>query len=197
MSVDFWQIMAYRLGVEVKFTPQLFADQLQSLRDGTCDALAGVFPLPERKKWFAFTRPYYMIDTYIYTDPGNTAHKTLKSLKGLKVAVVDGDSGQALADGAGLDTLVVAGYPQAVEAVAEGQAQATILDELVGDYFIKQSGVKGRVKRVGDPVDSNPMTIPVRKDDAMLLDILDKGTYMVSDSEFEGIYEKYLGAGAQ
>jgi len=42
-------------------------------------------------------------------------------------------------------------------------------------------------------VASGEMTMPVRKEDTMLLGILNKGIEMVGDSEFEGIYEKWMG----
>lgn len=193
IAVDYWKLVAERLGVKVAFTPVLFADQLDGLKQGRFDSLEGIFPLPERKQWFAFTRAYYMIDTRIYVDAAHTGSTTLKSLKGLKVAVVDGDSGQQLADDAGLSTLVVKGYPQAIRAVAAGAAQASILDELVGDYYVKELKLAKKVKAVGKPVASGEMTMPVRKDDAMLLGILNKGIEMVGDSEFEGIYEKWMG----
>ena len=193
IAADYWNLVGERLGVEVAFTPELFADQLDGLKQGRFDSLQGIFPLPEREQWFAFSRAYYIIDTRIYVDAAHTASTTLKSLKGLKVAVVDGDSGQQLADDAGLSTLVVKGYPQAVKAVAAGAAQATILDELVGDYYIKELKLAKKVKAVGKPVASGEMTMPVRKEDTMLLGILNKGIEMVGDSEFEGIYEKWMG----
>ena len=193
IAADYWKLVGERLGVEVAFTPELFADQLEGLKQGRFDSLEGIFPLPEREQWFAFTRAYYMIDTRIYVDAAHTGSKTLASLKGLKVAVVDGDSGQQLADDAGLSTLVVKSYPEAVKAVAAGAAQATILDELVGDYYIIELKVAKKMKAVGKPVASGEMTMPVRKEDTMLLGILNKGIEMVGDSEFEGIYEKWMG----
>jgi polar amino acid transport system substrate-binding protein len=193
ISVDYWKLVADRLGVQVAFTPVLFADQLDGLKQGRFDSLEGIFPLPERTQWFAFSRAFFVIDTRIYVDAAHSGRTTLESLKGLKVAVVDGDSGQQIATDAGLTTLVVKGYPQAVKAVASGAAQATILDQLVGDYYINEFGVAKKVKAAGKPVASGEMTMPVRKDDTMLLGILNKGIELVGDSQFEGIYEKWMG----
>ena len=79
--------------------------------------------------------------------------------------------------------------------MADGKAQAMILDEPVADYYIKDLGLQDKVKAAGEPVASGLMTLPVQKGDAELLAILDKGIYMVGDAEFEGIYESYVGAG--
>jgi ABC-type amino acid transport substrate-binding protein len=196
ISADYWKLVAERLGVQVAFTPVLFADQLDGLKQGRFDSLEGIFPLPERKQWFAFSRPYFAIDTRIYAGAGSTDLTSLKALKGAsgaKVAVVKGDSGQAIADAAGLTTLVVKGYPEAVKAVASGAAQATIIDQMVADYYIAQFKVADKVKAVGKPVATGQMTMPVRTDDTVLLGILNKGIGLVSDSEFQGIYAKWMG----
>lgn len=193
IAVDYWNLVAERLGVQVAFTPVQFVDQLDGLKQGRFDSLQGIFPVAERRQWFRFSRAWYTVDTRIYVDAGHAANATLASLKGLKVAVVDGDSGQQLADDAGLTTLVVKGYPEAVKAVASGRVQAMILDQLVADYYIEEFGVAGKVKAVGEPVASGKMTPPVRKDDAVLLGILDKGIGMVAPDEVQAISDKWMG----
>jgi len=63
---------------------------------------------------------------------------------------------------------------------------------MVADYYINEFDLADSVKAAGgDPVASGDMTLPVRKDDTVLLGILDKGISMVGDSEFEGIYERW------
>ena len=196
IAVDYWNLVAERLGVSVAFTPLRFADQLDGVKTGRFDSLEGIFPLPERAQWFAFSKPYFMIATRIFTVAGATDLASLEALrgaKGLKVAVVDGDSGQAIADKAGLKTVVAAGYPQAVKAVGSGRAQAMILDEMVADYYIRQFKLGAKVKAAGAPVATGVMTMPVRKDDTVLLGILNKGAAMVGTAEFNGIEEKWTG----
>jgi ABC-type amino acid transport substrate-binding protein len=198
IAIDYWTLLGERLGVEIAFSPTTFSNQLDWLKTGKVDSLTGIFPLEERKQWFAFSRPWMAIDTRIFVDAGNKDATTLDMLKeqGLTVAVVKDDSGQSIADDAGLKTLVVEGYNQAVEAVGTGDAQAAILDEPVGVFYAKEFGYDGEVMAVGDPVAGGMMTLPVLKENAMLLGILDKGIEMIGDSEFEGIYEKYMGEGA-
>ena len=106
---------------------------------------------------------------------------------------MDGDSGQTIADKAGLKTVVVAGYPQAVKAVGSGKAEAMILDEMVADYYIRRFKLGAKVKAAGTPVATGVMTMPVRKDDTVLLGILNKGAAMVGTAEFNGIEEKWTG----
>jgi polar amino acid transport system substrate-binding protein len=193
MAVDYWAVVAQRLGIKIVFTPTAFADQLAGLRAGRFDALQGIFPLEERKQWFAFSTPYFAIDTRIYVDPTHTDRTTLASLTGLTVAVVEGDSGQQIAGSAGLTTLVVRSYPDAVSAVAGGGAQAMILDQLVADYFISQASLSAKVKVVGSPVATGQMTMPVAVGNVELLRILNKGIAMVGPDAFASIYAKWMG----
>ena len=197
IAIDYWALLGERLGVEIAFSPTTFSNQLDWIKTGKVDSLTGIFPLEERKQWFAFTQPWMAIDTRIFVDAGNKDATTLDELKArdLTVAVVKDDSGQSIADDAGLKTLVVEGYNQAVEAVGTGDAQAAILDEPVGVFYAKEFGYDGEVTAVGEPVASGMMTLPVDKENTMLLGILEKGIGMIGDSEFEGIYEKYMGEG--
>jgi ABC-type amino acid transport substrate-binding protein len=197
IAIDYWNLLGQRLGVKIAFAPTTFSNQLDWLKTGKVDSLTGIFALPERKQWFAFSRPWMEIDTRIFTDAQHTDATTLKKLKAqdLMVAVVKDDSGQSIADAAGLKTLVVPGYDDAVKAVGTGRAQAAILDEPVGVFYAKQFGYGVKVQVAGKPVAVGMMTLPVLKDNTMLLGILDKGIAMIGDSEFEGIQEKYLGSG--
>lgn len=198
IAIDYWTLLGERLGVEIAFSPTTFGNQLDWLKTGKVDSLTGIFPLEERKQWFAFTQPWMAIDTRIFVSAKNKDATTLDKLKelDLTVAVVKDDSGQSIADDAGLKALVVEGYDQAVEAVGTGAAQATILDEPVGVFYAKEFGYDDEVLAVGEPVAGGMMTLPVDKENTMLLGILEKGIGMIGDSEFEGIQEKYMGEGA-
>jgi ABC-type amino acid transport substrate-binding protein len=195
IAIDYWNLLGSRLGLKIAFAPTTFSNQLDWLKTGKVDSLTGIFALPERKQWFAFSRPWMEIDTRIFTAAAHKDATTLKKLKAqdLMVAVVKDDSGQSIADSAGLKTLVVPGYDDAVKAVGTGKAQAAILDEPVGAFYVKESDYSGKVVAVGKPVAAGMMTLPVLKENTTLLGILDKGISMIGDSEFEGIQEKYLG----
>lgn len=198
IAVDYWNQVAGLLGVTVEFSPVQFSAQLDGLKQGQFDSLQGIFPLPEREQWFAFSDPYLVINTRIFVAAQHTDATTLASLKeqGLVVAVVKDDSGQAIADQAGLTTKVVAGYPEAVDAVVSGAAQAMILDELVAGYFIAQRDLVEQVVSVGEPVDHGEMTLPVQKDDAVLLGILNKAVAAL-DGEGDALKAEWLAQQAQ
>lgn len=195
IAADYWRLLGERLGVGIEFSPVQFADQLDGLKAGIYDSLQGIFPLESRKEWFAFGPPYLDIPTRMFTTAAEAAAVTsLDSLNGLKVAVVEGDSGQQIADDAGLQTLVVPGYADAVKAVADGSAGAAILDELVGVYYVNQFGYADDVGPAGPAVDEGQMTLPVQKDDTILLGILEKAQQSISGQELDDIVSNWLEA---
>lgn len=195
IAADYWRLIGERLGVGIEFFPVQFADQLDGLKAGTYDSLQGIFPLESRKEWFAFSASYLDIPTRMFTTAADAAAVTsLDSLSGMKVAVVEDDSGQQVADDAGLETLVVPGYPDAVKAVAEGRAGAAILDELVGIYYVNQFGLADDMGPAGPAVAEGQMTLPVQRDDAMLLAILDKAQQAIGQQEVDGIVARWLEA---
>jgi len=193
MSVDFWNLMASRLGFKASFHPAAFAQQLEGLKTGRFDSLAGIFPLDERKKFFNFTKEYTIIATYIYVGPKHAGLKGLTDLKGLKVGGVEGDSGMVIAEKAGLRPIGFTSYLNAVRALGRGEIDAIIMDELVVNYYSVQNKLEDRIKRIGQPVDQGKMTLPVAKENTMLLGILQKGVSLVSSEEWLKIRQKWIG----
>ena len=192
MSIEFWRLISSKLGFWVQFYPTSFNEQLTGLESGKFDSLAGIFPLKERARRFDFTRPYTTIHTNIYVKPRHRRIKSLQGLRGLKVVVVEGDSGEAICLRAGINPVRVTNYLQAVFELANGDADAMIMDELVVGYYIKRHGLEQKILKTGPPVDLGRMTLPVRKGNLRLLKILDPGVRSVSRVEWNKIERKWL-----
>ncbi len=193
MSIDFWKAMAQKVGFKATFHPTAFAQQLEGLKGGRFDSLAGIFPLAERKEFFDFTKDYTTIATSIYVRPKFAGLKGLKDLKGLKVGGVKGDSGTAIAEKAGLRPKDFTSYLGAVQALGREEIDAIIMDELVVNYYAVQNKLEDKIKKIGEPVDQGKMTLPVIKGSAVLLGILNKGVSMVSSDEWLKIRQKWIG----
>jgi ABC-type amino acid transport substrate-binding protein len=193
MSVDFWNLMATKLGIKIKFYPTAFAQQLKGLKNNKLDSLAGIFPLEERKKYFDFTKEYTVIATRIFVRSKYVDLKGIDDLKGLNVGGVEGDSGKAIAEKAGLTTKGFASYISAIQALDREDIDAIIMDELVVNHYKVQNNLEGKIHNIGDPVDQGNMTLPVAKGNTVLLSILNKGVSMVSSDEWLKIRQKWIG----
>jgi len=193
ISVDYWNLLSEKLGFEVVFFPAHFDDQLEGLKRGAYDSLAGIFPLEERTEYFDFSKRYMDINTYIFVQSRLSEEvNELKDLHKMKVGVVKGDSAQTLCEAAGLKPGAFKDYPDAIMALAEGRLDAIVMDELVVYYVLARNDLKDRVKRVGLPVYHGEMTLPVRKGNHILLDILNKGIMQFSPNELGDIAQKWL-----
>jgi ABC-type amino acid transport substrate-binding protein len=193
MSIDYWRLLSSKLGFRVEFHPSLFNNQLEGLKNGQYDSLAGIFPLAERRRFFDFSRPFTTIRTNIYVKARYSHLKDLKDLKGLKVGAVEGDSGQSIAREAGLNPLSFTTYLEAILSLAEGETDAIIMDELVVGYFASKYKLGKNIRKTGGPVDEGKMTLPVQKGNSILLGILNRGVHTVSREEWKKIEKRWLG----
>lgn len=193
ISADVWHVISCRLDWPVEFYPASFAQQLSGLQDGTYDSLEGIFPLASREEWADFSTVYWEIATRIYVRTEYADRMTLASLQGLNVGVVEGDSGQALAQNAGLQTVAYASYKDVVQAAGQGAVDAMILDELVAHYYINELGYQDTLQASGEPVELGEMTMPVKQGNTVLLSIINKVLADVQPWEWELIHDKWLG----
>jgi two-component system sensor histidine kinase EvgS len=192
MSVDYWMTLANKLNLSIQFQPMEFARQLESLKSGQVDSLAGIFPLKEREVYFDFSEPFTEINTYIYVRMGHEKVQGFQDLKGLRVGAVKGDSGEDLARAAGLSPRGFSSYPATVAALGKGEVDAIVMDELVASFEISNQKLQEKIRRVGKPVAHGKMTLPVKKDNKMLLGILNKGIAAISRQEYETIARRWL-----
>lgn len=192
MSIDFWNLLAQKLKFKVKFHPVSFENQLKGLEEGRFDSLAGIFPLPERQHVLSFSKSFFVINTNLFVSPGLDNVTSLQDLPAVPVGVVEGDSSQDVAKKAKLKTQVFSGYQETVMALAGGKVQAIILDAPVVAYYSKTKNLEGKIRKVPAPVAQGWMTLPVRKGDLQLLDILNKGVSLVSPGEWRDIEQKWV-----
>ncbi len=193
ISIDLWKLLAQKLRLQVEFVPAQFADLLGGIKSGRLDSLAGVFPLPERRAYADFSQPWLDIGTYIWTSPARAKRiKGLADLQGLRVGAVRDDSGQVLAQAAGLEVTPFPDYAPAVEALAAGQVEAIVMDELVAAHLIAQRKLQGKLARAGAAVDQGQMTLPVARGNAVLLQILNQGLKAIKAPEMKKIKARWL-----
>jgi len=193
MSIDYWNLLAQKLKLKIKFHPSVFDKQLKGLEGGQFDSLAGIFPLPERQKAFDFTKSFYAINTNLFISSGLGNITSLKDLPPVPVGVVQGDSSQEVAKKAGLEMKVFSTYSETVMALAKVKVKAIILDAPVVAYYIKVKDLEGKIRKVPEPVAQGWMTLPVKQGNIQLLNILNKGISLVSSQEWQKIEQKWVG----
>ncbi|RJX34483.1 MAG: hypothetical protein C4525_07180 [Desulfarculus sp.] len=194
ISIDLWRFMAEKLGFKVEFFPAEMQQQQDDLQVGRLDSLGGIFPLASRKALMDFSAPYYAVSTSIFVNAQVRDVSKLADLQSLKVGVVQGDSGQGICAAAGIKPQLFSGYGDAVLALGQGRLQAIVMDEPVVLYYRQKLGLLDKVEwATGRPVvNRNDLALPVKKGNAVLLRILNKGLAAAAGSEMQRIGERWL-----
>ncbi len=192
VAIDYWRLIARNLDLDVSFTSCAFRDQLEGLASGRFDSLAGIFSMEERKALFDFSQPYYRLYTSIYTRAELQDVEGWADLKGLRVGVVEGDSGQTQAIQAGIVAKAYPSYLEAVLGLLHKKLDAVVLDELVVEYYASSYNALDRIRKACRPVDHGALCLPVRKGDSVLLSILNKGVLSVAEEDLRMIELEWL-----
>ncbi len=196
LDVDLAQALAADLGVEAEFVYFGF--------DGLYDALAmeqvnvlisALVVAPERSKDFAFSEPYFNAGQVLIVPADNTEIVGMADLDGRILAVELGALGhvEATTWAKRIPDLTVRPYPtgdEALTAVTEGKADATLIDAIGGRLFLKEQPQL----QIAQEVTVEPFAIVVRIEDEQLLTRLNTSLEKLRQSgELEAIIGKWLG----
>lgn len=192
IDVDIATQIAKDMNATLSIDNMEFDSVIASIVSGKDDVgLAGISKTPTRAKSVDFSEPYYDASQVIVALKSNTAVTGKDSLKGKKLAVQQGTTGDDLAKSITGDANVerFTSYSDAISEVKDGKAAAVIIDSFPGAIFVKQNS---DLQIVGQPMQSESYCIAVKKGNEVLLKqinaTIDK---MKKDGSLEAIVKKY------
>jgi len=194
LSGDYLALLAQRLGVRLQ--PVLLDDwdaAQQALRDGQVDLLPSVAMTPERQAYMAFSAPYLVSSSLIFTRadvavqrPGDLAGKLVAIERGYVLQ-------QALRDKVpGVQLLEVRDTEAALRAVSSGRAEAYVGDMIVASYLIRELNLTNLELRGETGLSTSEFRFATRTDQTQLVALLDKALASLGDAEQESIKERWL-----
>lgn len=190
--IDYWRLLAEKLGFEVKFLPSNRLDsQLEGLSNGLYDSIAGIPNLKQQSERFNFSHSFMNIKTYIFVKHPHNHNKEIKEMNDLKLGVVKGDTGQIWSEAAGLKPKTYDNYTDTILSLVKGELDAIIMSEPVVGYISAKYKLEDKIFR-GIQVDQAEMTMPVKKNNQVLLSILNKGLAAISPEELRRITIKWF-----
>lgn len=176
-AVEVLREVAQREGWELQYVPGSWAEQLEHLERGEIDILVCIAFTPERAERFAFSRQSLLGNWAVtYTRPGENIHSIL-DLSGRRVAlareVIHTKAFAELAERFEIRyrPVYVPSFPAVLEAVARGEADAGVVNRLLGAQNADRLGL------VQTGIIFNPINIHYaapRDADPALLDALDR-----------------------
>lgn len=191
-DIDFINAIGEVMGKEIVVKDMSFDGLLPALQTNKVDVVvAGMTATEERKKAVNFSQPYYSANQVIILAEGNNDIKDFADLKGKKVAVMLGFTGDVVVSE--MEDVKVERFNAAyagIMALQNGKVDAVVLDsETANNYVAKNSGLK-LAEGKGETED---YAIAVKKSDAKLLEEINAAIDQIkADGTFGKIIEKHF-----
>ncbi|MEG3640417.1 transporter substrate-binding domain-containing protein [Magnetococcus sp. PR-3] len=195
-AVDVVRLIEQRTGIRFKIHPDgewktLYA----AAQNRAVDVVAEMAVREARKEWFAFTKPYIYLSSYVYTRANDFRIKKRSDIHGLRPALVDGYAYNKtlLKIAPNSEPVMVKTVAEALEAVSEGRADFYLGSLGTVNYQIKKMGLRGINPVLRWEQNTSNNAFGVRKDWPELVSILDKALASISEQEWQGLNQQWIG----
>lgn len=194
-DIDLIKAIADKLGMEVKITNLAFDGLIPGLLAGNYDlVIAAMTITDERAQAVDFSEPYFNAGLVVMTTKSNTAIKSIEDLKGKVVGVQLGTTGDLKAsEMKGLKAVKRFNvYPDAVQALFNGNIDAIVLDLPVAAEFVKQFN---QLKVVGQPFTNEYYGIAFRKGNPELVKKVNQAlAALKAEGKYDAIFSEWFGS---
>lgn len=180
------------MDADVKVLDMSFDGLLPALQMKKVDlVIAGMTATEERKKTVSFTQPYYTASQVIIVKEGNNSIKSFDDLKGKKVAVMLGFTGDTIVseiEGVNVERFNAA-YA-GIMALQADKVEAVVLDSEPAKNYVKQNS--GLVLAEAD-AEQEEYAIALRKNDKALLEKVEKAlAELKANGTYDALIKKYF-----
>lgn len=180
------------MDADVKVLDMSFDGLLPALQMKKVDlVIAGMTATEERKKTVSFTQPYYTASQVIIVKEGNNSIKSFDDLKGKKVAVMLGFTGDTIVseiEGVSIERFNAA-YA-GIMALQADKVEAVVLDSEPAKNYVKQN--PGLILADAD-AEQEEYAIALRKNDKALLEKVEKALAEIkANGTYDALIKKYF-----
>ena len=195
-SVDYMNLLAERIGVEVEYVSGEWGPLLQQVYDKELDVMLNIVKTPERMKHLLYTSSYIRNPNVIIAKEGSP-YSDIQSLQGKRVTYPEGFFYDEILKEKFPDIIRVPRKDtlESLKAVYFEQADATLAELSVTRYLIKENLLTGLEIRggfdAGNPELEN-LNIAVRNDWPELQSILQKAMRSISIQETNKLKNKWI-----
>ncbi|MCS7220684.1 MAG: basic amino acid ABC transporter substrate-binding protein [Anaerolineae bacterium] len=196
-DVDLIKALAERAGFEVELINTKWDGIFTALAAGEFDVVCSAATITEeRQQTVDFTDPYFNAGQSIAVLESNTEIKGLEDLKGKRIGVQLGTTGDI--EASKIEGAEVKRYEEitlAFQALANGDVDAVINDAPTSAAIIK-ANPELKAKLVGEPFTNEFYGIAVNKNKPEIRDALNKALAEIkADGTYDRIYQKWFGTG--
>lgn len=195
-DVDLMTEIGKEMGYTVKFETASFDGLIAALGNGKFDAIASAMTITEeRAESVLFSDKYFESTQYIAVKKGSDI-KSEKDLKGKRVAVQQGTTGQKVVEDLGLTPKKFETVGDAINDMIIGGSDAVVADSPVILYFIKENQDKN-IEAISGNFPKEYFGIAFKKDNKDLADKYNATLKkFMEDGTYNNLYKKWFNVDA-
>lgn len=188
-SIDFFTAVCRESGLEAVFKKTDWDNIFVGLERGEYDAvMSSVTITPERRRTMDFTIPYYVVRQSLVV-PVNSPLDNIRQLKDQRVGTqADTTATDIVAGIPGAISQTYEGPGEAIAALAKGELDAVICEDMVGAAFVSDPAYAGKLKTasiINTPGAEEIYAVAVRKNNLDVLIALNEGIKAVKAKGIE------------
>ncbi len=194
ISIDILKLVGEKSGLQFQFIKTTsWGESQEFLKNKKCDILPAAIKTSKREKYANFTKPYLTYSLAIITQDNKPLVERLDSIINQKMARKEksGLITQLKEKYPNINIMETKNYKDAFKAVSKGDAYFTIATLPVLSYY-KNLYNFDNLQIAGYTDIEYPLSIVVRDDEPVLVDVLDKTLLNISNEAKNIIYEKWL-----
>jgi ABC-type amino acid transport substrate-binding protein len=198
-DLDLINAVANLANFKPRLSPMDFDGIIPALQAHQTDmAVAAMTIKPERQKVIDFSTPYFKTGIRLAVTPGTSNITTPEDLKGKRVAVKVGASGESFIRGLkfakDIDIKTFNTNGDTYLAVQNGNVDATVNDDSTLRYYIAGAG-KGKLKTVGELLTGDTYGIAIPKGNGDIVKAVNDALLkLAADGTYARLYRKWFDA---
>lgn len=194
IAADYARLLERKLEFRFRKAPiTSIRELLQDLREGRVDVASGLTRTPERSEYLLFSEPYVRIPTVIVVRQGTWRTLSLEEMGGLRIAVGENFGAHEYLKRSHPELQLVP-VPNDLEGLlhlSTGEVDAMIVHVAALSFYIAQENltnlhVAGRIPYQYE------LAMAVRKDEPILLRIIQKGLDQMTEKEKQRIWNRWV-----
>ena len=191
--IDQWHVWERRTGVTAEIHGMDLNEAVRRMKAGEFDVIDAILENEERTSYLDFGKPYTTIEVPIFFRSYISGINNLASLRGFPVAAKLGDTAvKLLQENSITPMMLYNNYEAIVTAADERKVNVFVMDKTPALYFLQKRGI-GSEFRMSEPVSIGAFHRAVRKGNAKLLQLVEKGFDDVGAKELALIEKKWFG----
>ncbi|MCF7991211.1 MAG: transporter substrate-binding domain-containing protein [Thiohalocapsa sp.] len=181
---EYLNVLASKLGITLEpVVRSSWAAAVQAAEAGDCDLVSGMVATPERRRVFSFTAPYVRLTNVLVARDTEPFVSGIGALSDRVIGVPEASAISLTLRRRypGIELRAMPTMSDATRAVLDGQVYAAVATLEHAAEMIDASF--GGLRIIGELDDGYPISVAVRKDQPVLLGIMDKAVASLSEAE--------------